>query len=157
MSGKRLFCCVLTLGRSAKRDSCYRHNPEGKAASKMMRNHNCITTTLVLAFVAVLTQTGECLRCGQCDTDNDGWGCVLRPQPAQDCQFPHCITVAKYSEDGKLMSFSRSCSPLELPEACVSGQDRTTNESVTLCYKTCSTALCNTGHSLAMFLRLLGK
>jgi len=116
------------------------------------------TVIILLIFSTSLLHFGESIRCSVCDT-GVGVSCLTHPPSASECGSGHeyCINVAKYTNEGKLMSLRRSCSPFQSHPACMPGLDRASNDVIQLCYSTCDKSGCNGSRSVHHLLDLLRR
>jgi len=119
----------------------------------------------IVAILCMLTLpvSVKAVRCSICEaTLSDEMGspsCLTAPPTARDCGRGHdyCINVAKYTNDGDLMSLTRSCSPFHSAPTCVPGVERDGGRVVQLCYSTCDRSGCNGSRTVHHLLDLLRR
>ncbi|CAK9304224.1 unnamed protein product [Gordionus sp. m RMFG-2023] len=84
------------------------------------------------------------LQCVQCSTDTDPH-CKCNPPPPRECitaMYDHCITVKEKDNQGKVTVFTRSCSPEDLKDECITGRTPE-GKFKKICYTTCTSDGCN--------------
>ena len=73
------------------------------------------------------------------------------------CHFGTYNLTFFFHISGKIRSFTRTCSPLELPSACLPGINKSTGETIQACYTTCDTNGCNADRSFHHLIDLLRR
>lgn len=84
--------------------------------------------------------------CSVCSLEKDGESCLVDPPKPVECRdvvtgqsMKYCAVVSVKDTSGGLISFVRSCSPIQLPSSCFFGH----NKKFFVCQKVCTETACN--------------
>ncbi|XP_065581819.1 U-scoloptoxin(05)-Cw1a-like [Artemia franciscana] len=106
---------------------------------------------LVVTYLFAVTSV-KGLQCVLCLSELDP-KCINNPPPPIQCErdASHCMLVREFSQNGTMVSLTRTCSPIGLGnvEEC---EDGTTSDGkpARVCHKTCKIDGCNTSDNASL-------